>query len=174
MTRSAIFTTMICASVSFLNGTDAKESFSVFHCTAVLHQLALNDVGLRPPRSRSWLHGFDDAEDLAGRDMLAYAHEGRRIERGGFVERADDGAFRVDVSVRFRISRAAFRSSGPPVRPQAPDAATVAGPGTRILVDPYFVAPRAIRTYGGYALVIAALHFEFGDAHVSLTIWINS
>ena len=110
MTRSAISPRF--AIRIFLNGPDAKEGFSVFHCLAVLHELALDDAGHVGFDLVHQLHRFDDAEDFAGRDMLADAHEGRRIGRSGFVESADDGAFRVDQR-RVRISPGAFRASGP-------------------------------------------------------------
>src|SRR5580698_9937110 len=79
----------------FLNGPDAKEGFSVFHRLAVLYELALDDAGDVGFDLVHQLHRFDDAEDLAGRHMLADADEGRRIRRGGLVKSADDGALRI-------------------------------------------------------------------------------
>src|ERR1700733_9154028 len=94
MTRSAISPRF--AISIFLNGPDAKEGFSVFHWLAVLYELALDDAGHVRLDLVHQLHGFDDAEDFAGRYMVSNAHEGRRVGRSGFVKRADDGALRVD------------------------------------------------------------------------------
>src|SRR5580704_12863448 len=79
----------------FLNGPDAKEGFSVFHRLAVLNELALDDARNVGFNLVHQLHGFDNAENLAGSDVLADAHEGRRVGRGGFVKSPYDGTLGV-------------------------------------------------------------------------------
>src|SRR5262245_42123034 len=39
------------------------------------------------------LHGFDDAQSLAGLDGITYFYKGLAIGRGGIVEGADHGGF---------------------------------------------------------------------------------
>src|SRR3954465_4993117 len=75
----------------FLNGTDAKEGFSVFHRLPVLHELAFNN----PYRIRlnfvNQLHRFDDAENFPYGDVFADAHKRGRAWRGALIIGADDG-----------------------------------------------------------------------------------
>src|SRR5580693_35336 len=76
MTRSAISPRL--AISIFLNGTDAKEGFSVFHRLPVLHELALDDASRVRFDFIHQLHRFDDTENLTGRHLLTDAHEWRR------------------------------------------------------------------------------------------------
>src|ERR1019366_1368666 len=94
MTRRAISPRL--AMRIFLNGPDAKESFSVFDRLAVLNELGFDDawdVGLNLIHE---LHGFDDAEDFARDDVFADGDEGRSIGGGRFVKSTDDGGFDVE------------------------------------------------------------------------------
>src|ERR1019366_7582744 len=107
MTRRAISPRL--AMRIFLNGPDAKEGFSVFDRLTVLDELALDDAGDVGFDLVHELHRFDDAENVAGCDMLADTHERRRFGRGGLVESANDGAFGVE-ELRARFGGRCVRS----------------------------------------------------------------
>src|SRR5580700_2690456 len=89
MTRTAISPRL--AIRILLNRTDGKQSLPVLHRLPVHDQLALDDAGGLGFDLVHELHGLDDAENLAGLDALAYAHEGWRSRRRGLVEGTHDG-----------------------------------------------------------------------------------
>src|SRR5579863_1412400 len=143
----------------FLNGPDAKEGLSVFHRLAVLNELAFDDssdVGFDLVHQ---LHGFDNAENFTGSDVLADTHERRRVRRSRFVKSADDGAFRVE-ELRIGFGRGSFRFQGR------------RGGGGRSVVGRSYAW--RIQKYAGLDTeslpdahaIFAALHFQFGDARI--------
>src|SRR5580704_7513093 len=88
MMRSAISPRL--ATRIFLNGTDAKERFSVFHRLPVLNELAFDHAGGIGLDFVHQLHRFDDAENIAGCHLFAYTHEWRRAWRRAIVIGADN------------------------------------------------------------------------------------
>src|SRR5579863_8318544 len=78
---------------SYLAGPDGEQRLSVLDRASVFDQLGGHHARHFGLDLVHQFHGFDDAEDLAGLDGIAYVDESRGARGGSVVVRSDDGRF---------------------------------------------------------------------------------